>query len=259
MITERRLVVEAGGPPGTVIRVPRAVAVIGRDQDADLRIPLDGVSRRHAILDATGSTVRLADAGSLNGTWVNGARVTGSIELRDGDTLAMGGVRLRFYDPTSPIGPGASPSGDDVRVWADRANIRGQQINSGNTLDVNGNLTNSGNIAASDQNISYGHTYAAGRDQNWSQKVKVSNDYNPWDELFSGRGPGRAVAIVGALISLAGFGFWMWTIFTLGADQQYDPQGFPPQAMVAFFAFLGGGVLVAIGTGMSKASRKRRR
>jgi hypothetical protein len=89
-----------------------------------------------------------------------------------------------------------------------------------------------------------------------------SNDYDPADELFSGRGPGRALAVLGLLVALAGFGGWVYVIFGFfegNVDNPFSRELLPglPLAPVAFAAFLVGGVLYGLGLGMSKAARKR--
>ena len=52
------------------------VTVIGRGQDADLRLSDPGVSRHHAQVELRDGDVWLEDLGSTNGTTVDGAPVT---------------------------------------------------------------------------------------------------------------------------------------------------------------------------------------
>jgi pSer/pThr/pTyr-binding forkhead associated (FHA) protein len=47
--------------------------VIGRGDQANLRLPDVGISRRHARIDFDGGQVVLTDLGSTNGTSVNGS------------------------------------------------------------------------------------------------------------------------------------------------------------------------------------------
>ena len=87
-----------------------------------------------------------------------------------------------------------------------------------------------------------------------------SDDYDPADELFSGRGPGRALAVLGLLLALAGFGGWMYLIFSSTADSDpFSRELVPgiPLGAAAFAAFLVGGLLYGLGLTMSKAARKR--
>ncbi|NHW87225.1 FHA domain-containing protein, partial [Escherichia coli] len=58
--------------------------VIGRGDQANLRLPDVGISRRHARLDFDGGQVGLTDLGSTNGTMVNGQRVS-AVALNPGD------------------------------------------------------------------------------------------------------------------------------------------------------------------------------
>jgi hypothetical protein len=69
--------------------------VIGRGDQANLRLPDVGISRRHARLDFDGGQVVLTDLGSTNGTMVNGQRVS-AVALNPGDMIQIGTTTLTF-------------------------------------------------------------------------------------------------------------------------------------------------------------------
>jgi hypothetical protein len=80
---------------------------IGRSLAADLRFDDPTVSRRHALIVRHADGVRLLDDRSLNGVFVNGARVDGKA-LNDGDELIVGRYRLTFISvPMDPDALGA--------------------------------------------------------------------------------------------------------------------------------------------------------
>jgi len=68
---------------------------IGRSLAADLRFDDPTVSRRHALIVRQPDGVRLLDDRSLNGVFVNGARIDGRA-LADGDEIIIGRYRLHF-------------------------------------------------------------------------------------------------------------------------------------------------------------------
>ena len=68
---------------------------IGRGEQATLRLPDVGISRRHARLDFDGSQVVLTDLGSTNGTLVNGQRIS-AVALNPGDVIQVGTTTLTF-------------------------------------------------------------------------------------------------------------------------------------------------------------------
>ncbi len=78
---------------------------IGRSLAADVRFDDPTVSRRHALIVRQPDGVRVLDDRSLNGVFVNGARVEGKV-LNDGDEIIVGRYRLSFMDvaATSPAG-----------------------------------------------------------------------------------------------------------------------------------------------------------
>jgi thermitase len=87
-----------GGPSGPA-RHPLSGAeiLIGRDSDCAIQIHGDGtVSRHHAIVRNDGRQITVADAGSTHGTYINGQRLSGPIEVRRGMMLQVGQTLLRF-------------------------------------------------------------------------------------------------------------------------------------------------------------------
>jgi hypothetical protein len=70
---------------------------IGRSLSSDLRLADETVSRMHAVLAHTGPGAwTLTDLASMNGTFLNGARVAGTVEVRHGDLVRFGTVPYRL-------------------------------------------------------------------------------------------------------------------------------------------------------------------
>lgn len=72
---------------------------LGRAVENEIVIVSKRASREHAHLRRDGRRVFLDDLGSTNGTFLNGERVLGSIQLRDGDEISIGEVVFTFHDP----------------------------------------------------------------------------------------------------------------------------------------------------------------
>lgn len=70
--------------------------VIGRRTSNGLTLPDSEVSRRHAQIEHDAAGFSLHDLDSMNGTTVNGRRITGRHLLKDGDVIEVGHTRLRF-------------------------------------------------------------------------------------------------------------------------------------------------------------------
>ncbi len=70
--------------------------VIGRSSRADVVLDLDGVSRRHAELSREAEGWWIKDLGSVNGTLVNGERLTERHLLRIGDRIEIEGFGLLY-------------------------------------------------------------------------------------------------------------------------------------------------------------------
>jgi hypothetical protein len=74
--------------------------VLGRQ--ADLVIDDPQVSRRHAALRPAGGRLEVEDLGSLNGTWVNGVRVHGTVRLAPGDRVRLGDTAFEVEGAAVP-------------------------------------------------------------------------------------------------------------------------------------------------------------
>jgi predicted nucleic acid-binding Zn-ribbon protein len=75
---------------------------VGRSLAADVRFDDPTVSRRHALIVRHPDGVRLLDDRSLNGVFVNGARVDGKT-LQDGDEIIVGRYRLAFVAVSADV------------------------------------------------------------------------------------------------------------------------------------------------------------
>jgi DNA-binding winged helix-turn-helix (wHTH) protein len=70
--------------------------VIGRESNATIQIDARGVSRQHARILVSKGEAMLEDLGSKNGTHINGHAIADPTQLRDGDEIALGTVRVTF-------------------------------------------------------------------------------------------------------------------------------------------------------------------
>jgi hypothetical protein len=84
-----------GGEEEDTYFIGRGRSTIGRLESNTIAVPDTGMSRHHTEIMADESKFILTDLGSTNGTFVNGKRVA-EAELKDGDTIEIGKVALRF-------------------------------------------------------------------------------------------------------------------------------------------------------------------
>src|SRR5689334_3718379 len=87
------LVVLDGTERGRRIEVDRRMT-LGRGDDAGVFIDDPEVSRAHAVAATTPDGLELTDLGSLNGTWVNGERISRSVILAPGDVIRVGATQI---------------------------------------------------------------------------------------------------------------------------------------------------------------------
>ncbi len=107
--------------------------VIGRDESCDLCLKDRQVSRRHAVIQRQGEGYVIRDAGSRNGTFLNGNLLTSPRPLQDGDEVRLAArYRILFVagESTAPLyRVGPSPRGVYLdraarRVWVDGVEVR---------------------------------------------------------------------------------------------------------------------------------------
>jgi pSer/pThr/pTyr-binding forkhead associated (FHA) protein len=71
---------------------------VGRQQDCDISIPGDEISRHHAKLQVLPDGVMVEDMGSANGTFINDKRVHSGV-LKPGEELRLDTVRFLLMSP----------------------------------------------------------------------------------------------------------------------------------------------------------------
>ena len=101
---------------GASVAPPPGSTTIGRAPDSDIVIPDVLASRHHAMLVPTPHGVRIQDANSINGTFVNGERVKDAV-LRENDVVTIGNLDLVFADGklVRRTEPAAKTGGLEVR------------------------------------------------------------------------------------------------------------------------------------------------
>jgi pSer/pThr/pTyr-binding forkhead associated (FHA) protein len=87
-----KLIVSSGKNEGKEIRLSGQQFLIGRGEGCQLRPASDRISRKHCVFIAAEGRLSLRDLGSTNGTSVNGEKIAGDKDLKNGDKINVGGV-----------------------------------------------------------------------------------------------------------------------------------------------------------------------
>jgi ABC transport system ATP-binding/permease protein len=93
-----KLTIEDDQANRTVVPLARDEYSIGRGEDNTVRLTERNISRRHARIARDAERWVVFDAGSYNGCYVNGARVSQRQELTHGDLVQLGDYRLELVD-----------------------------------------------------------------------------------------------------------------------------------------------------------------
>ena len=92
------------------IELQESIITIGREADNVVSIEDPNISKHHALLIKDGVTYKIFDLHSVNGTTVNGNRITAVI-LKEGDAVRIGYLDLTYEiaavvpAPITPVVP----------------------------------------------------------------------------------------------------------------------------------------------------------
>jgi predicted component of type VI protein secretion system len=101
------LVVRDGVKPDWVAIWDTVEITVGRHESQDIAVREAEVSRKHCVFRQKGGVYTLEDLGSALGTSVNGEPIKVH-ELKSGDVIAVGPLRIKFGQTASPVKPGSN-------------------------------------------------------------------------------------------------------------------------------------------------------
>jgi pSer/pThr/pTyr-binding forkhead associated (FHA) protein len=93
-----KLTIEDEDGQQTLLPLAHDVYGVGRDESNAVRLTERNISRHHATIRKNGSGWVLEDLSSYNGTYVNGARISGEAHVASGDLIQLGDYRLELVD-----------------------------------------------------------------------------------------------------------------------------------------------------------------
>lgn len=97
------------------ISIKNRSVLLGRDPNASLQLDSPLVSRRHATIDQDSRGNYILRDYSVNGVFVNGQRVTNSVQLSEGDAIRIGPFTLTYRSGELEM----QDSGHQIRLDAD--------------------------------------------------------------------------------------------------------------------------------------------
>jgi adenylate cyclase len=96
-----RLIIERPGAQAHLYELKDGSTIhIGRAASNDITLPHSSISRSHALLEGKHDIWVVKDQHSANGVLLNGVRIERA-ELKSGDVIALGEIKLRFENMTS--------------------------------------------------------------------------------------------------------------------------------------------------------------
>lgn len=98
--------IQADGSRGECWVLGYKPLVIGRDESADVCVDDESLSRSHFLVVRQGVDFFVVDLDSINGTWIDGERVSAH-KLQPNDVI-MAGQSLFYFSPT-PVPAQAHP------------------------------------------------------------------------------------------------------------------------------------------------------
>jgi len=107
-----KLVAQSGPLSGQEwpIGLDKPVIVLGRGASCHVVLPDQQASRRHAEMSFAEGQVSITDAGSMNGTFVNDVRITGTQTLRPGDRVCIGETQFVLQQGAATMQKASAPA-----------------------------------------------------------------------------------------------------------------------------------------------------
>ena len=123
MATIFKLIIEDDEGKTTVYPLADGRLTIGRKDGNTIRLMERNVSRRHARLERTNGAVFIEDLDSYNGVKINGERISGKYEVKEGDLVEIGDYHLALQksvtrsEAPEPASDGGGFDDADEGTW----------------------------------------------------------------------------------------------------------------------------------------------
>lgn len=99
MATRSKLVFMTGPYSGkSIALVPGKPLTIGRDRGIELTLDDEHLSRQHCVISSKEDLFYISDLSSVNGTYVNGSRLTEVTLLQAFDRVFFGSTEMEFHE-----------------------------------------------------------------------------------------------------------------------------------------------------------------
>lgn len=171
---EAKLVILSGSHKGQAVPIPCAKFFIGRSEDYQLRPQSDLVSRHHCVILVEEGLVAVRDFDSRNGTFLNGERIKGECELKNGDRLKVGPLEFEVQLAV-PVGGKRKPKVKSIQEAAARS-VEKAQPSPDDEMDVSDWIDNGS--ATTDQSAAQTTRMAVGADSD-TREVAASAQEEP--------------------------------------------------------------------------------
>lgn len=109
------IVLKMPGQPDSPVSIPPGQYQVGSSEAVQIQLPFAGVSKLHCVFLATDSSLRIADLGSSNGTYLNGQRIGREfVGVPSDSDIEIGSVRVHVGALAPEIRPANAPSAPPV-------------------------------------------------------------------------------------------------------------------------------------------------
>ena len=104
------VILKMPGQPDSPLSIPPGQYQIGSSEAVPIQLPFVGVSNIHCVVQTQDDSLRIADLGSSNGTFLNGQRIGREfVDVPEGSDIEIGTVHILYKMGEARTAPAPAP------------------------------------------------------------------------------------------------------------------------------------------------------
>jgi len=130
------LIIKSGKHKGKKLALPAKEVFIGRDEECQIRLATNEISRKHCVLRCRREGLFVQDLQSRNGTLVNGTPIQHETHLKPGDSLQVGPMLFQVAGKKQEVSNEPQATDENILDWLSDDESTNDGTGSGDTTII---------------------------------------------------------------------------------------------------------------------------